>query len=300
MPTGPSQLPYVSVIVPVRNDASGLATLLPALLAQTYPRDRIQVLVADNASTDETWQVARRYAEAHPDLVQILIEPELGAYAARNAALRVATGDVLAFTDADCTPAPDWLEAGVRALQEHRADLVGGQVGFALSQRPTAAALYDAATNMRNRYNIATMGAAVTANLLVTRRVIETIGPFPGEFHSGEDVHWTLRATRAGLLMVYAPDAVVRHPTRELGALLRKSARVGRGQPAIWRALGYTRWRTCRALLGGLLPRSPRRLQALAAERGITIPHRQMLSVWSVGWATHLATTWGRVGGLLR
>ncbi|MGC9361288.1 MAG: glycosyltransferase, partial [Anaerolineae bacterium] len=219
MPTGSSQLPHVSVIVPVRNDAGGLATLLPALLAQTYPRDRMQVLVVDNASTDETWQVARRYAEAHPEFVHVLMERKLGAYAARNAALRVATGDILAFTDADCTPAPDWLEAGVRALQEHRADLVGGQVGFALSQRPTAAALYDAATNMRNRYNIATMGAAVTANLFVTRRVLETIGPFPGEFRSGEDVHWTLRATRAGLIMVYAPDAVVRHPTRELGPL---------------------------------------------------------------------------------
>ena len=291
--------PTVSVIVPVRNDASGLATLLPALLAQTYPRERTQVLVIDNGSTDDSLQVARWFAQEHPALVHVLVEPTPGSYAARNTGLRMASGDILAFTDADCTPDPDWLAAGVRALRDQAADLAGGRVAFRLPPQPSAAALYDAISNMRTWHTVRMIGVTATANLFATRRVVETIGFFPGHVRSGGDAIWTHRATRAGLTLAYAPNAMVSHPTRELGPLLARCRRVGSGQPAVWQELGYPWWRACLALLRGLLPRSARSLRTMAQERGIAFSGQQMLRVWWVSWACSLAGTWGRLGGLL-
>jgi len=296
----PEPPPTVSVIVPVRNDAAGLTNLLPALLAQTYPRRRIEILVVDNGSRDESFAVAERYAAAHPGMVRALVEDRVASsYAARNAGLRAATGQILAFTDADCTPDPGWIAAGVRALDETPADLAGGRVIFTLPPRPSAAALHDAITNLRTGHTIATQGSAATANLFVRRQVVEALGPFPAHLRSGGDAIWTHRAARAGHRLTYAPDALVSHPPRELGPLLRKCARVGQGQPAVWRELGYTRGRAALALLGGLRPPSARRLRAMAAEREIALTSRQMAAVWGVAGLCGLASTWGRLRGYL-
>ena len=296
----PEPPPTVSVIVPVRNDAAGLSNLLPALLAQSYPRQRIEILVVDNGSQDESRGLAERFAAAHPGTIRALVEDSVASsYAARNAGLRAASGQILAFTDADCTPAPDWIAAGVRALQDTPADLAGGRVAFTLPPHPSAAALHDAITNLRTAHTITTQGSAATANLFVRRQVVEALGPFPAHLRSGGDAIWTHRATVAGHRLTYAPDALVSHPPRELGPLLRKCARVGRGQPAVWRELGYTRGRAALALVGGLRPRSTRRLRAMAAERGIVLTRRQMVAVWGVAWLCGLATTGGRVRGYL-
>ena len=290
----------VSVIVPVRNDAAGLATLLPALLAQTYPRERTEILVVDNGSTDESRAVAERFEAEHPGLIRVLVEDRVASsYAARNAGLRAASGQMLAFTDADCTPDPDWIAAGVRALQDSPADLAGGRVVFSLAPRPSAAALYDAISYLRTGYNVAKVGTASTANLFATRRVLEAIGPFGASLRSGGDAIWTQRATVAGLALAYAPEAVVAHPTRELGPLLGRCRRVGAGQPAVWRELGYTRLRAAAALVGGLRPPSAKRLRAMAAEREIALTGRRLLAVWAVAWTCGAATTLGRLEGLL-
>src|SRR4051812_39855832 len=104
--------PQVSVIVPVRNGGSDLRELLEKLSAQTLPRERFEVVVGDDGSTDGsaaglddgTW-------------VRVVPGPPLNSYAARNRAVHASRGAVLAFCDADCRPEPEWLEEGVRALE---------------------------------------------------------------------------------------------------------------------------------------------------------------------------------------
>src|SRR5690606_16589320 len=105
MTTGPSRgtMPTVTVVVPVYNDVQRLRTCVAALLAQDYPAERVEVLVVDNAS-DVDVSVALPAGETR---VRLLHESRRGSYAARNRALTEATGEVLAFTDADCLPRPD-------------------------------------------------------------------------------------------------------------------------------------------------------------------------------------------------
>ena len=222
--------PFVSVIVPVYNDPVGIRRCLEALDDQTYPDNRYEVLVVDNGSTDDTRKVIREFGD-----MTLLVEDDVqGSYAARNEGIRHAGGDILGFTDEDCTPDSDWIEAGVDTMESQAADLVGGRVIFEFSKKRTAAERFDASVNMRNDEST-THGVAKTANVFVRRSVINDIGLFPSHLPSGGDVHWTELATNAGYTLVYGPEAVVRHPSRQLQELLQKQYRVGKGQVQVWR-----------------------------------------------------------------
>jgi glycosyltransferase involved in cell wall biosynthesis len=110
-----SDLPFVSVIVPHYRDLAGLNLCLSALAAQTYPKDRFEVVVADNASPEGPELVG----EAIGGRARLVVVSERGAGPARNGGVAVAKAAVLAFTDSDCVPEPQWLIEGIRALDRY-------------------------------------------------------------------------------------------------------------------------------------------------------------------------------------
>lgn len=221
--------PFVSVIIPVYNDPEGIRRCLKALIVQTYPGELFEIIVVDNGSTEHTQEVVREFD------VTLRVEDEIqGSYAARNTGIEAADGEIVAFTDADCTPDSEWIQAGVAKLGKTEADMAAGRVRFEFSEERTAAERFDASVNMRNDKNVGD-GIAKTANLFIRSRVFETVGMFPEHLLSGGDVYWTKSATDAGFELVYAPKAIVSHPSRKLQDLLRKQYRVGKGQIQIWR-----------------------------------------------------------------
>jgi len=128
---GQSELPAVSVVIPAYNDCQRLLVALEALAAQTYPHELFEVVVADNGSSDDTLGRVREFKAGTP--VSVVVVQELAiqsSYAARNKALSVASGDVIAFTDSDCIPTHDWLAAGVGALGESSSLAAGGAIEF--------------------------------------------------------------------------------------------------------------------------------------------------------------------------
>ena len=222
----------VSVIVPVHNDGEGLASLLDALLEQTWPAGSCEILIVDNGSTDDTPAVAERYRARAPDRVAVLREARRGSYAARNRGIEAATGSVLAFTDADCVPAPDWIEAGVRALEAGAAELAAGRIAMTFAgPEPTPWEYFDAVRKLNQRAYAEVYGFGATANLFVRRAVIERRGAFRADLQSGGDYEFGRRATGAGERLVYAEAAMVEHPARgSLQEILKKTRRVTRGQ----------------------------------------------------------------------
>lgn len=192
----------VSVIVPARDAALTLPATLAALAAQRFD-EPYEVIVVDNGSRDETAAIAA----AAPG-VRTVPGPGRGPGPARMAGVAAARHDLLAFTDADCSPEPGWLAAGVAALRGG-AVLVQGWTG-----PPEGAKIGPWDRTLR-------VGAAVglfeTANLFVARGPFEAAGGFgdgleaPGHAPFGEDVllGWALR--RRGLPTAFAPDARVRH-----------------------------------------------------------------------------------------
>src|SRR3546814_6140497 len=104
----------VAVVIPVWNGEAVLGRCLDALARQTLPRGAYQIIVVDNGSSDATRKIARSYAG-----VELLEEPQPGSYVARNRGIERVRAPIMAFTDADCEPATDWLERILYAAKAH-------------------------------------------------------------------------------------------------------------------------------------------------------------------------------------
>lgn len=222
------RVPFVSVIVPVHNDLEGLALCLEALENQTYPKDRYEVVVVDNGSKESIEPVVSRFT-----CVSAAREDRPGSYSARNKGLSVASGQIVAFTDSDCIPTPQWLEKGVEKLLDvPGCGLVAGRIEvFPRNPRcPTAVELYECATAFRQERFLELGKFGVTANLFSFRSVFQNVGLFDGELFSGGDYEWARRVYWYGYNQAYADEACVYHPARRsLGQLHRKIVRVARG-----------------------------------------------------------------------
>jgi cellulose synthase/poly-beta-1,6-N-acetylglucosamine synthase-like glycosyltransferase len=211
----------VSVIVPAWNAVPTLGRALEALAAQRFDDGAYEVVVVDNGSTDAT----RELIEAAPG-VRLVARGEHGlAGEARNDGAAAARGSILAFTDADCFPEPDWLANGVRALEQ--ADVVQGRV------RPDPGAPIGPFD--RSLWVGAQDGLFQTANMFMRRELFERVGGFE-ELHGdagarafGEDVWLGWRAVRAGARAAFAAEAVVNHAVlpRGASAYVRERARLG-------------------------------------------------------------------------
>jgi glycosyltransferase involved in cell wall biosynthesis len=282
--------PLVSVIVPVRNGAAHVGECLASLCAQTWPGEALEVIVVDDGSVDETRGRVRDFP------VTLVAERGVGSpYAARNAGIARARGEILAFTDSDCVPVEDWVAQGVATLEAEAADLAGGQVRFRCSEPPRAAELVDTLHNLDHERSIPERGVAKTGNLFVRRSAFEALGPFDPERRSGEDVAFTTRASRAGYSLVYAPGALVEKRARRGLSLWRKQWRVGRGQFALWRSQAMPGREIARRTLRCLRPERPRSLRAALRRRGPAGAEDRLLRVFLAAWLLGLAEGLGRV-----
>jgi GT2 family glycosyltransferase len=210
----------VSVVIPARNAASTLAATLDALGASG-----VEVVVVDDGSVDGTASVAERHGAR-----TVRLEGS-GPGAARNAGAAATSGEALAFLDADCVPAPGWLEAGLATLRD--ADLVQGRV---LPDPSAVRHPWDRTVSVS-----AARGLFEAANLFVRRDWFERLGGFPDGIpapgkHLAEDVFFGWRAVRAGARTAFCSDAVVHHAVfpRSAGEFVGERARL-RHFPAIAR-----------------------------------------------------------------
>jgi glycosyltransferase involved in cell wall biosynthesis len=195
-------VPLVSVVIPVRDDPAGVQAVTAALERQTLPRADYEVIVAVDGGMPP--QV--------PPGVRTEPGPPRNSYAARNRGARAARAEVLAFTDADCLPAPDWLERGLAALEG--ADVVAGAVRLTIMGRATPWALLDVEQSLDQEAGVR-RNVAVTANLFMRRATFDAIGGFDETLPSGSDHDAVGRTVRAGAVLRYAEDAMVRHPARD-------------------------------------------------------------------------------------
>ncbi len=206
-----TDLPFVSVVIPVLNGEGVIGSCLDALMRVQYPPDRRELIVVDNGSTDRTAEVVSRYP------VRALEEPRRGPSHARNRGIEAARGEIVAFTDADCVPTKNWLRELVGGFEEPD---VGGVAGEILPYPPeTAAERYAARIRhlsperymRRERFPF-----AVTANLAFRREVFQRVGLLDvNSPRGGESTDFCTRFFRGtGQRLPIAPRAIVLHRHR--------------------------------------------------------------------------------------
>jgi glycosyltransferase involved in cell wall biosynthesis len=199
--------PEVSVIVPSRNSGRDLHSLVEALSAQTLARDRFEVVIGDDGSSDGSTEDL-----ADPGWLRVVRGPPRNSYAARNRAAAVAGAPLLAFCDADCRPDPQWLEAGLGALEG--SDLVAGSIRFLLPERRTVWTLLDIDMFLDQERTVA-WGRATTANFFVSRSFFDRVDGFDESLPSGGDYEFVSRCVAEGARLAFTRAAIVWHPTRD-------------------------------------------------------------------------------------
>ncbi|MEM2616557.1 MAG: glycosyltransferase [Thermofilaceae archaeon] len=224
----------ISVVVPTRNNEGTIVELLESLARQTL--GDFEVIVADSSS-DRTPEIASRYP-----FVRVVRVPPAGINVARNAGLRAARGEIVAFTDGDCRAPPDWLESVRRFFEEHPdAAAVGGSVLTAREISGSTTALYynEALWPMMTIYE---QELEITArnfhrvrvpngNNMAFKREVLLGNPFDEGIKGGYDeVELLWRLCRAGYRVYASPTIRVEHfHGGGLGKMLKRAFSYGRG-----------------------------------------------------------------------
>jgi len=197
--------PLVSCIVPVFNGERFLAEALQSIHAQTHRE--LEILVVDDGSTDGTPGIIA----SQGDRVSSLRQPNRGQGAARNAGVRAARGELIAFLDADDLWEPEKLGLQIARLAAHPAlDLC-----FTQFQNFWVPELADEAHHHRDESVAQPSAAWSIGTLLAPRAVFDRFGPFDETLKLGPNITWFLRAAQQGARIEVLPDILMRrrlHP----------------------------------------------------------------------------------------
>lgn len=206
--------PDIAVIIPHYDDLTRLKRCLDGLMQNDLTG--AEIIVVDN---DSPVSPQEKFGTEFPN-VRFLTEPEKGAAPARNLGVAESAAPVLAFLDADCVPAPDWLSCARKAAA--RADVTGGRVDVFDETPPprSGAEAFETVFAFNTRNYIESKGFSITANLITHRSVFNAVGPFRAQV--SEDTDWSHRATARGFELVYDDALRVRHPSRSDWTSLRR------------------------------------------------------------------------------
>jgi glycosyltransferase involved in cell wall biosynthesis len=194
-----------SVIVPARNEERMIGRCLERLAAMNYPRDKFEVILVDNGSTDRTLEVFQSWADRLH--VRVLQRPNVKISALRNLGAAEAKGDGLAFLDADCLVPPEWLRDAGRFLVNENEGIVGAHYRIPPDSTWLARSWFD-----DEHANTAGDTSYVPAgDVLLRKSTFVRIGGFDEKLETNEDYEFCRRARRLGIPLRSYPSLEVIH-----------------------------------------------------------------------------------------
>lgn len=197
--------PRASIIVPVYNGQATLEDCIKSLLEIEYDKDKLEIIVVDNCSTDSTKDILERYQSE----IIILQEVKKGASAARNKGITAAKGEVIAFTDVDCVADKDWLKNLAISATEEKVGIVGGKI-LALNSKSIIAKAGEKIHDHRRAFSD-DIPHAISMNWASRKEVLIEVGLFDEDFLRSQDTDLSLRIFAAGYKFVYSENAIIYH-----------------------------------------------------------------------------------------
>jgi len=201
--------PFVSVIIPIRNEEKFISRCLQSVVDQDYPTDRMEVLVVDGGSEDRSPEIVAEFSSRYP-MIRLLDNPKLNAPAGLNLGIREARGDIIVRVDGHCWLEPAYVSQCVRSIQETGADNVGGlmqAVGQDYVGQVIALAINSFFGSGGSKFHYASKEQYVDTVYLgaFRRRVFDKVGFFNEELMRNQDYELNYRIRAAGGKIFLSP-----------------------------------------------------------------------------------------------
>lgn len=216
-----TETPFITVVMPIRNESDFIARSLGAVLRQDYPHDRMEVLIADGMSTDNTRAVVNQTAAQHPDIpVTIVDNPAKFVPKGLNKLHDLARGDIIVRVDGHCEVEPDYVSRCVEHILNDHVDAVGGPIET-IGSTPLGEAI---AIAMSSPFGVGnsefrtvkdrTMLVDTVPFPAYTRKAIETAGPYNEQQVANQDDEYNFRLRELGFKILLCSDIRSRYYSR--------------------------------------------------------------------------------------
>jgi cellulose synthase/poly-beta-1,6-N-acetylglucosamine synthase-like glycosyltransferase len=225
----------ISVIVPAYNAERTISSTINSLLNQNYPKNRYEIIVVDDGSSDKTREIVRKFKK-----VRLIKQTHKGPAAARNLGAKKSKGNILLFTDSDCVPDKNWIKFVVEPFKNP--EIVGVSGTYKTLNKESLLARFagyeieERHEEMEKQKNIDFIG---TFSAAYRKKIFLRFGGFDEAFPlaSGEDIDLSFKISTAGYKMVFQPKAFVyhNHPDNLVKYLRQKFFR------GYWRVLLYNK-----------------------------------------------------------
>jgi glycosyltransferase involved in cell wall biosynthesis len=201
-----SDIPQVSIIIPVFNGQDTIQDCIDSLLNLNYPAEDREIILVDNGSTDRTPGILAEYG----DLIQCYQERKRGAAAARNCGIKNCQGEWAVFTDADCVVGPQWLLKLVPHFTDPSVGIVGGKI---LAKKPAnkVELFGERIHDQQKAINEFSPPYAISMNWASPRQLLLEMGGFDTTLLRGQDLDLSYRIGKKGFSLVYEPESIVYH-----------------------------------------------------------------------------------------
>ena len=242
-----SGTPLISVIVPIRNEATHIASTLQQLLEQERSGIDLEILVADGRSTDQTCEIVSSLAEKHPE-IRLFDNPWKLSSAARNVGIQNASGQYLVVVDGHCEiPTRTYFIDLLSAFNRTGADCLGRPQPMDVTDATLLQQAIAAARNSRMGHHPDSFiyseqeikVPAISVAVAYQREVFDQVGQFDTRFDACEDCELNHRIDQAGLTCYLIPQLAIKYqPRNSLTGLFKQLTRYGRGRVRLARKHG--------------------------------------------------------------
>ena len=199
----------ISIIIPAYNSEETVGKTIESLLKQNYPKKNYEIIIVDDGSTDRTIDIVKKFKN-----VRLIKQKHKGPAAARNLGVKHAKGDIVLFTDADCVPSKNWIKNMIKPFKNKKIVGVSGSYKTLnkdkLIARFAGYEIADRHESMKKEKNIdfiGTFSAGYRKNIFLKFCGFDESFPIA----SGEDPELSFKISKAGLRMVFQPEAFVHH-----------------------------------------------------------------------------------------
>ncbi len=256
-----SEKPFVTIINPIRNVGRTIERCIQSLVDLDYPRERMEFIFADGGSTDSTVQIIEEWKKKYPQIILVNVPNCKSPGQARNAALKVAKGDYILFTDGDCIVRKNWVDKILEAFfKDKKIGMVGGEILTHRTDKNNDVEAYCEETGFLSVSGRCRMTSAgyypdikkwlphdvngnidspffATANAAVSKVAADAVGREFWHEITNEDVDFSIRIIKKGYWLYFEPKAIVDHMHRvNLGDYCKQLFGYGFGHPLPVRA----------------------------------------------------------------